>query len=127
MRLPSDATGEHALTVGPVEEDDEHGPIGLILYNAASDSRDVACRLDAGGDPVFDRTWTLPSGGYTSVELYAPAEYVANVGHPGDTTAIPIPRDRFDGYAETVTAKIAANGTIDIGIISQTSLGRGIR
>ncbi|WP_227134134.1 hypothetical protein [Halorubellus salinus] len=124
-QLPEDARRWAAVAVGRVDNDDGPAPVAVVVRNAASGERDVACSLRADDDPVFDRTWTLPADAYAVVGLHARADYAFAIGHPGDVDAFAVDRDRFDCNEKTFAATVAADGTLTAELVGTTDMACG--
>lgn len=122
--LPDDARRWDAIAVGRVDDDDP-APVAVVVRNAASAEREVACSLHANDDPAFDRTWTLPSDAYAIVGLHARADYAFAIGHPGDVEAFAVDRDRFDCNEKTFTATVAADGALTAEFVGTTDMACG--
>lgn len=116
--LDADATREDAWVIGETPDGDPQ-PIDVVVYNAAGDTRDCSFVLTVNGTERVNARVELPAGGYSVIGLRTPARYVLDVGHRPDLETETVERDAFDCNAKTVTATIAADGTVDVARTTQ--------
>jgi hypothetical protein len=121
--LDADATREDAWVIGETPDGDPQ-PIDVAVANAAGEAQDCSFVLSVDGTERVNARVELPAGGYSVIGLRTPARYAIDVGHRPDLETVTVDRDAYDCNAKTVTAQIAADGSVDVSRITQT-LGCG--
>lgn len=85
-------------------------PHELYVRNAADEAREISVRIDRDGEPVFERTETIPADAYLEVVLVEPAVYGAVVETDGTTSKTTIDRSWADCARSQTIVTLRAGG-----------------
>jgi hypothetical protein len=104
-----------------VTDDENNLPHDLLVWNAATDSREI--RVDVHDDAdtaLLTETHEMPADSTLRVELLEPGQYTASVHLAGaeDTEPITIPEHRFDCNESEHQITVAADGTVESTVYS---------
>jgi hypothetical protein len=114
LTLLEDATLAAAWSVGEPSDGDPK-PVHVAVANVAPNPRECPVTLAVNGTDRFDARPSLDTDEYAQLTLYAPRNYVATVGRRPDREALAVDRSDFDCNERSVTAEVAADGTVETG------------
>lgn len=114
LTFPQDATLAAAWSVGEPSDDDPE-PVHVAVANVAPEPRECTITLAVNETDRFDARVSLDADEYAQLTLHAPRDYVATVGRRPDREALAVDRSEFDCNEKSVTAEVAADGTVETG------------
>lgn len=121
LTFPQGAELAAAWSVGEPSDDDPK-PVHVAVANVVPESREWTVALAVNGTDRFKVDLPVDADEYVRLTLHAPRNYVVTAGRRPNTAELEVDRSEFDCNEKSVTAEVAADGSVEPGGAT-TSMG----